>query len=296
MKHTLSPAVEKIILDTNRYRSETEGLAIDSLGTKRPEDAIHAIQNQDGSFNFATSIVEVGLLDRRGATIRAIVEALRGAEPQPKLPQHRGSFSFAHNRQMPALTLTGRFRPDEGLTELDIIRTKVFPKKYLLDSHELHDNPDYHAAACFVHALQKYEFSKVLRNPKRKTMEPSTAVTTFANVLNIGVAQLTREAKLPQLLNTYPAIVTLDDGSTAQTVQTTPERLGHAAFRDYEYTGVSSPLRDIRNWINQVAITHFMETGESIMDYEEASLIAGWFNQKQKDRLQRRKQSELLAA
>lgn len=292
----LSPGVENLILATNRYRVELPGLALDTPGVKRPEDAIHAIQNQDGSFNFATSIVEVGLLDRAGETIRGLISALCEERDRPELPQDRGSFSFAHERPMPALTLVGRFRPDEGLTNLDIIRTKVQPKKFLFDSDCLSEDADYHAAARFVHAFQKYEFAKVLRHPKRRTMKPSTTVTTFANVLNIGVAQLTREAKLPQLLNAYPAIVTLDDGTTEQTVRVTPDPHGHASFKDYEYTGVSSPLRDRRNWINQVAITHFMETGDSIMSYDEATIIASWFNQKQKERFEKRRQALLNAA
>ncbi len=292
----IAPSIENMIDQTNRLRRPQAGMAIDSVNTKRPEDAIYATRNTDGSFNFATSIVEVGLLDRGGESIRALVQALKddSANPELELPRHRGSFSFALDYAMPALTLHGNFRPDTGLTNLDITRTKVQPQCYLFNSRLLLSSDEYHDAACFVYAFQKYEFEKKLRNPKRVPMPAATAVTTFANVLNLGVAQLTREARLPQLLHAYPATIVLEDGTEMLTTEVTAEPRGHSLFKDQEYSAVGAPLRESRDWINQVSISHFMETGESIINYDEARLIAGWFNQRRKQRFQKRIARQIL--
>lgn len=292
-KQALQPSTMNLVQNTNEYRAVQQGIAIDSPGTHRPEDAVHATPKPDGSFDFAASIVEVGLLDKNGLGIRRLIGQLAAhyRAPEIAMPQDRGIFYFYSNRFMPALTLTGNFRADRGLTNLDIVRTKLMPKHFEYNSPALREDRDYHNASRFVHAFRKYYHNTTHLNPKRSFMRPARTIETFSNLVNIATAELTRSAGLPQLLHAYPAVVTLEDGREITTTQVTAEPHGHELLQVDAYTGVTNPIRDERNWINQVAITHFMETGDSILNHDEAMLIAGWFNKLKHQRLERRNSS-----
>lgn len=285
---TLQPETEKLIEETNRLRDRQPAICADPRATVRPEDAMYAQSLRRGGFLFFGSIVEVGLLDRKGDTIRNAVAALqRGDEPDIRLPEDRRNFSYIHDRPMPSLTLSGLFRPDIGITELDLARTKVQPTRYAMEDSDIYHEPLFKPISRFTHAFKKHDLTQRCRNPKRAKLEPHVAVAAFSNAVNLGIAQLTREAGLPQLLHAYPEVIVLDDGTHFTDVVVTPEPRGHSLFQDREYAAATSPARTTRDWFNQVALSHFMDTGESIFNYEEAQLLANWFNHKKKQRLQR---------
>lgn len=295
--NVFTPSTESLVQKTNINRILQPGIAVDSPGTSRPEDVIYASAETDGSFQFAASIIEVGILDRGGKSVRKLIGQLatKASHPSLDMPPDRGIFFFYEHRQMPALTLVGNFRADKGLSGLDIIRTKITPGRYSYASKELTQNDNYYDASRFVHAFQKYYRGKANPNPKRVFMKPSKTIETFANLVNTCTASLTRTAGLPQLLHAYPATIVLGNGQEIVAAEVTTEQHGHELLSAAEYTGVTNPIRDERSWINQVAISHFMETGESIMDYDEATLIANWLNKRRKMRIERKHMEKIAA-
>jgi len=286
--HKLQPQTERLIEQTNRFREPQLGICADPAATRRPEDAIHAEVLRKGGFSFSGSIVEVGLLDRNGDTVRSIINDLvAGKNPGVWLPTDRKIFCYAQDRPMPSLTVRGTFRPDIGLSDLDLVRTKVHPRHYAIEESAIHSEPMFRPIAAFTHAFKKHDLTQKCRNPKKAKLEPHVAVAAFSNAVNLSVAQLTREAKLPQLLHAYPETITLEDGTELTDVVVTPEPRGHSLFQGREYAAATSPARTTRDWFNQVALSHFMDTGESVFDYQEAHLISGWFNHRKRKRLER---------
>jgi hypothetical protein len=275
-----SPELAILFEQEGFNRPKVEGLAIDSLGTHHPEDAIAAYRQKDGSFIFTASIVEAGLLDRRGESVIELVDQLkRGDVPNlDKLPREVKNFSFAYDQDVPALSVIGSFDRKKGLADVDLVRTKLNPPRFSYESQrDTENNVDmYLEARTFAEQFARRELGqKTVISP----IQPETTIAVFANALNLSVARLTEEAKLPQLLQKYP-VMTVRDGVSTEISQVSAEMSGHGHFRDKNYTRVTAPCRDVQNWVNQVSLTHFMDTGDSLLSFSDANLIAEWINER----------------
>jgi hypothetical protein len=272
-----------------RRRPEVPGLAIDSHRTLIPEDAIFATKHKDGSFSFVASIVESGMLDPNGESIGYVLGDIEnGVEPRIKPPRARRLMTFFHDHDIPALSLVGGFRPDIGFFNVDIIRTKLNPRRYSPNSTQLRNDPYYPETASFVHAVQTYEFERVkLLRPGKNHINGGTMVDTFATIVNLTSAQLAEKAKLPQLVRVFPVALVVGE-TTIHIHQLEINSGNHADMFNKTYGGLTAPIRNTRDWVNSVMLTYFMETGQPLLTDEKAQLLADWLNSKHQEKIKSR--------
>ncbi len=285
-----SGEISNLIKKENKGRERFKGFAIDKLGTHRPEDVLHARRQELGSrINVVGSVVEVGLLDRTGESVHCIADDLRkGKEPTLKLPQHRGSFTFWQRRVMPCISVAGAIDSQSNEIDVNIVRSRVFARRFQHDSERLQTSTAYHAALEASSAMSGRAIKgNGSPNRSQRISNGYMAVTAFANMFNGAISEWTVENDIPQLYRHYPALIDIGD-STLETALFSSLPGSHAGFEGKSHAKTSTPCTQIETWINMVAITSFLDEGEAAFGHDEVDLIANWMNQTKIARLEKR--------
>lgn len=281
--------VENLIALEDGKRETMHGLAIDNPDTKHPEDAIFVESKMDGSFEFSISVVEASLLDRNGESLKYFLHEIRTDPENAHLrpPRDRRRLNYSHDYQIPSLTIVGSFNPSNEagseFGDFDIVRSTTNPTRYTIADTAKHSDRDYLELSDFIHAIGNH-FSSKSTGKSYTVTSGRVVVDRCMTLFNLGLSSLAADAKLPQLYRVFPY--------RAEVNQQPIEIRGYSASPDTVHaqdaneipvpllSGASGVLRSDYQWINMVMITHFMDTGESILSEEEMEEIAQHMTEK----------------
>lgn len=271
-------------------RPREKGFAIDSCGTQRPEDTLHARRMDDGYVRFVGSVVEVGLLDREGESVRRIAQDLKkGKEPTRELPRERGSFTYRQRLPMPSISVIAVTDEEGAVADVDLCRTRVYSRRFRPDCKRLTTSEAYQTSMHVAKLLGAKAVNPQLDNSQAaRKRNANGTVSAFARFFNSELTAWALQRNIPQIMRAYPTVIE-QDGQTLSFSGFTAEQTPHAEF-DAAHARWSTPCTDLETWVNMVNITSFLDENEAAVSSDEITLIADWMNQRKIARLLDRRQ------
>lgn len=256
-------------------------MAIDAPNVISPEDSFTVAEYEDGSFYVAVSFPEVGILDPEANTVKHIISDLTKSprkSPGCKIPTERSKMTYCSPREMPSLTVQGIYKPGRGISNANIVRSKVLPELYTYeDTEQLDDNEHYHAAKRFAYLFAKHN-SRVnhrgeLSNSTFNSYNigPGTVTEQFMIFANTVTGRLSQHAHLPQLYRIHP-----DNTHERPKFRSRPGY--HEGLNTQTYCGMSNPLRELTSWVSHVSVSYYLENGEAPCSRSELQKLAEWLN------------------
>ncbi len=274
-------------------------MAIDSDETIRPEDAFTVAEYGDGSFYVAVSFPEVGILDPEADTIKLIARSIMADPDKPpkcKIPKAKNKMHYGNDREIPSLTVQGVFRPDRGITNANIIRSRVKPALFRYgDIDELKQNPHYKLAEKFAYVFAKYQtkantpdarvhrtrYSQILKG--QDEISPSIITEQFMVFANMVTGELSEQAGLTQIYRVQEARQQL----RPSTYDSSPGF--HESANAEACCDMSNPVRQLGSWIVHVTISRYLSnstvTDEPAITDKEMSAIVHWRNNQRHARI-----------
>lgn len=290
--HLRELEIEEFMKLSLRGRPEVPGMAIDSDETIHPEDAFTVAEYGDGSFYVAVSFPEVGILDPNADTIKTIARSIIDEPDKPpkcKLPKARSMMHYGNGNEIPSLTVQGIFRPDRGITNPNIIRSRVKPVTFKYhDISELRQNPHYLTAEKFAYVFAKYQTKAnvpdaIIHTFNLRSMgnvHPASVTEQFMIFANSVTGDLSKQAHLPQIYRVQE--VDSEAGQQKSDYRSTPGF--HESSNAEAYCDISNPVRKLGSWIVGVAISHYLSNGTNQLSLteKEMKVFAGWRNRQRK--------------
>lgn len=261
-------------------REPIGALCIDDPKVKIPEDSITVTENRDGSFFTRVSFPDIRVLDPGAISLYNLISRLRENPEKPlnlgKATRNKEKLIFQEGIELPCFTVQGNFRADRGISNVEIIKSRVTPSMFTYnDREELEQDERYQSARNFAYSFAKYQSRAGSR---------SRFVTERKKYMNVHPGSVVEQAMI--FANTsfgifaskggYSSIYRVLDRSknTGAGVGVSNKPGWHEGVRTETYVEVSNSLRRLSSWICSLTVLYAMDNGKLPLNHEDTRLIA----------------------
>lgn len=224
------------------------------------------------------SFPDIRVLDPEALSLYNLIGRLRESPEKPlalgKATRNKDKLIFQENMELPCFTVQGNFRPDRGITDVEVIKSRVTPSMFTYDDrNHLEEDTRYITAKDFAYSFARYqtkvgtESRFITESKKNIDIHPASVVEqamVFANT-SFGIFASTGD---------YSSLYRVFDSSKDQKATVSHEPGWHEGVRTETYVEVSNSLRRLSSWVCSLSVLYAMDNGEMPLSHDDIRLVA----------------------